>query len=151
MKFGKNDTKAPITFIDSFFRTIRSFGAALPAVLGVILLLWLFRVFVTTELISAVFTGDVLHDTVIGALIGSISAGNAIASYIIGGGNFSKKGMSLFAVAAFIVAWVTVGAVQFPAEACDTWQTIRAARNILAFMLAMVVSIATVTTLKVIL
>jgi uncharacterized membrane protein YraQ (UPF0718 family) len=116
MKFGKNDTKAPITFIDSFFRTIRSFGAALPAVLGVILLLGLFRVFVTTELISAVFTGDVLHDTVIGALIGSISAGNAIASYIIGG-NFSKKGMSLFAVAAFIVAWVTVGAVQFPAEA----------------------------------
>lgn len=150
MKVGKDDTKAPITFIESFLRTLRSFGAALPAVLGVILLLGLFRVFVTTELISAVFSGEVLRDTVIGALIGSISAGNAIASYIIGGELF-KEGVSLFAVAAFIVAWVTVGAVQFPAEAAILGRRFATARNILSFMLAIVVSIATVTTLKVIL
>ena len=150
MKFGKDDTKAPITFIDSFLRTLRSFRAVLPAVLGVILLLGLFRVFVTTELISAVFTGEVLRDTVTGALIGSISAGNAIASYIIGG-ELLKEGVSLFAVAAFIVAWVTVGAVQFPAEASILGRRFAVARNILAFMLAMAVSIATVATVKVIL
>jgi uncharacterized membrane protein YraQ (UPF0718 family) len=150
MKSGKGDTKAPITFIDSFYKTLRSFGAAFPMVLGVILLLGLFRVFVTAALISAVFTGEMLRDTVIGALIGSISAGNAIASYIIGG-ELLKGGVSLFAIVAFIVAWVTVGVVQFPAEAAILGRRFAAARNLLAFMLAMVVSIVTVTTLKVIL
>lgn len=150
MKSGKGDTKAPITFIDSFYKTLRSFGAAFPLVLGVILLLGLFRVFVTAALISAVFTGEMLRDTVIGALIGSISAGNAIASYIIGG-ELLKGGVSLFAIVAFIVAWVTVGVVQFPAEAAILGRRFAAARNLLAFMLAMVVSIVTVTTLKVIL
>jgi hypothetical protein len=59
--------------------------------------------------------------------------------------------VSLFAVVAFIVAWVTVGVVQFPAEAAILGRRFAAARNLLAFMLAMVVSIATVTTSKVIL
>jgi uncharacterized membrane protein YraQ (UPF0718 family) len=144
---GSNGKKA---VSDSFYKTLRSFRAALPPILGVILLLGLFRVFVTAELISAVFTGAMFRDTVIGALIGSISAGNAIASYIIGG-ELLKGGVSLFAVVAFIVAWVTVGVVQFPAEAAILGRRFAAARNLLAFMLAMMVSIATVTTVKVIL
>jgi uncharacterized membrane protein YraQ (UPF0718 family) len=144
---GSNGKKA---FRDSFYKTLRSFGAAFPPILGVILLLGLFRVFVTAELISAVFTGAMFRDTVIGALIGSISAGNAIASYIIGG-ELLKGGVSLFAVVAFIVAWVTVGVVQFPAEAAILGRRFAVARNLLAFMLAMMVSIATVTTVKVIL
>jgi hypothetical protein len=76
---GSNGKKA---FSDSFYKTLRSFGAAFPLVLGVILLLGLFRIFVTAALISAVFTGEMFRDTVTGALIGSISAGNAIASVL---------------------------------------------------------------------
>ncbi|NMX22239.1 hypothetical protein C5S30_07475 [ANME-1 cluster archaeon GoMg4] len=114
--------------------------------LGVILLLGLFSVFVTSEMISSVFTGELLRDTVIGSLIGSISAGNSIVSYIIGG-ELLKEQVSLFAVAAFIVAWVTVGVVQFPAEAAILGKRFAAARNILGFILAIIVSIATVTTL----
>ena len=56
------------------------------------------------------------RDTVIGSAIGSIAAGNPIMSYIIGG-ELMKEGVSLFAITAFIVTWVTVSIVQFPAEA----------------------------------
>ncbi len=118
-------------------------------ILGVVLLLGLFRVFVTNEMINAVFTGNVLRDTVFGALIGSISAGNAIASYIIGG-ELLKEQVSLFAVAAFIVAWVTVGVIQFPAEVAILGKRFAIARNLLCFMLSILVALATVTTLMVI-
>ncbi len=134
------------TIVNSFYIAIKSFGTTLPMLLGVILLLGLFSVFVTSEMISSVFTGELLRDTVIGSLIGSISAGNPIISYIIGG-ELLKEQVSLFAVAAFIVAWVTVGVLQFPAEAAILGKRFAIARNILGFILAIVVSIATVTTL----
>jgi len=134
---------------DAFQKTLRNFGTVLPMILGVVLLLGLFRVFVTNEMINAVFTGNVLRDTVFGALIGSISAGNAIASYIIGG-ELLKEQVSLFAVAAFIVAWVTVGVIQFPAEVAILGKRFAIARNLLCFMLSILVALATVTTLMVI-
>jgi uncharacterized membrane protein YraQ (UPF0718 family) len=142
----QEESKDQRTIVNSFYRAIKSFGTTLPMLLGVILLLGLFRVFVSSEMISSVFTGELLRDTVIGSLIGSISAGNSIVSYIIGG-ELLKEQVSLFAVAAFIVAWVTVSVVQFPAEAAIFGKRFAAARNILCFILAIVVSIATVTTL----
>jgi uncharacterized membrane protein YraQ (UPF0718 family) len=142
----QEDSKNQRTIVNSFYRAIKSFGTTLPMLLGVILLLGLFRVFVTSEMISSVFTGELLRDTVIGSLIGSISSGNSIVSYIIGG-ELLKEQVSLFAVVAFIVAWVTVGVVQFPAEAAILGKRFAIARNILCFILAIVVSIATVTTL----
>ncbi|MEA2074358.1 MAG: permease [Euryarchaeota archaeon] len=142
----QEDSKNQRTIVNSFYMAIKSFGTTLPMLLGVILLLGLFSVFVTSEMISSVFTGELLRDTVIGSLIGSISAGNSIVSYIIGG-ELLKEQVSLFAVTAFIVAWVTVGVLQFPAEATILGKRFAIARNILGFILAIVVSIATVTTL----
>jgi uncharacterized membrane protein YraQ (UPF0718 family) len=136
------------TFTNAFQRTVKSFGTVLPMIIGVVLLIGLFRVFVTNEIISVVFTGNVLRDTILGALIGSISAGNAIASYLIGG-ELLKQHVSLFAVAAFIVAWVTVGIVQFPAEAAILGKRFAVARNLFCFVLSILVSIAAVLTLMV--
>ena len=135
-------------FTNAFQRTVKSFGTVLPMILGVVLLIGLFRVFVTNEIISVLFTGNVLRDTMLGSFIGSISAGNAIASYLIGG-ELLKQRVSLFAVAAFIVAWVTVGIVQFPAEAAILGKRFAVARNLLCFVLSILVSIATVLTLMV--
>jgi hypothetical protein len=147
MNTGKQeDSKGQKTIANSFYIAIKSFGTTLPLLLGVILLLGLFSVLVSSEMISSVLTGELLRDTVIGSLIGSISAGNPIISYIIGG-ELLKEQVSLFAVAAFIVAWVTVGVLQFPAEAAILGKRFATARNILVFILAIVVSIATVTTL----
>ena len=133
----------------SLFKAARSLGTALPVLVGVVLLLGLFRALVSKQWISSVFTGDLLGDTVTAGAIGSISAGNPITSYIIGG-ELLQDGVSLLAVASFIITWVTVGIVQFPAEASILGGRFAIARNILSFVLAILVSMATVTTLSIV-
>ena len=150
MNTRKQDhNKKQKNILTSFYRAFKNFGTALPVLLGVILLLGLFRTFVSKQMISSVFAGKLMQDIIIGAVIGSISAGNAITSYIIGG-ELLKEGISLFAVTAFIVTWVTVGIVQLPAEAAILGKRFALARNALSFILAILISIATVTTLMVI-
>ena len=143
-----NDAKKDI--LSSFFKAFRSFGKAFPTLLSVVLVVGLFRVFVPNRMLSAVFTGELLKDTVIGSLIGSISAGNPVTSYLIGG-ELVKENVSLIAITSFIVAWVTVGIIQFPAEAAILGKRFAYTRNILSFILSILVSIATVKTLMVIL
>jgi len=137
----RNDDRKNILF--SFYKAFKSFGTALPMLLGVILVLGLFRSFVSSRMLSAVFTGELFQDTVMGSLIGSISGGNAVTSYVIGG-ELIKQNVSLVAVTAFIVAWVTVGIIQFPAEAAILGKRFACVRNILSFVLSILVSIGTV-------
>ncbi|MDY6838097.1 MAG: hypothetical protein SWH78_08990 [Thermodesulfobacteriota bacterium] len=148
MNHGKQNNNKK-TIVSSFYKAFRSFGTAFPVLLGVILLLGLFRSFVPNRMLSAVFRGELLRDTIIGSLIGSISSGNAVSSYIIGG-ELLKENVSLIAVIAFMVAWVTVGIIQLPAEAGILGKRFAFARNILSFFLSILVSIATVKTLMVI-
>ena len=142
-----NDDKKNI--VSAFFKAFKSFGTSLPILLGVILVLGLCRAFVSVQMLSAVFTGELLRDTVIGALIGSIFAGNAVNSYIIGG-ELVRENISLIAITSFLVAWVTVGIIQFPAEATLLGRRFACFRNILGYILAILVSIATVKTLGII-
>ena len=116
--------------------------------IGIILILGLFRTFVSKEMLLSVFTGNTFQSTFIGALIGSISTGNPVNSYIIGG-DLIKEGVNLFAITSFVVAWVTVGIIQLPAEAGILGRRFAFARNILSFILSILVSIATVRTLMV--
>ena len=143
----QNDEKKDI--VSALFKAFKSFGTSLPIMIGVILVLGLFRTFVSKQMLSAVFTGEFLRDTVIGALIGSISAGNPVNSYIIGG-ELVKENVSLIAITSFLVAWVTVGIIQFPAEATIMGRRFAFVRNILGYILAILVSIATVKTLVII-
>ncbi len=101
----QNDEKKDI--VSALFKAFKSFGTSLPIMLGVILVLGLFRTFVSKQMLSAVFTGESLRDTITGALIGSISAGNPVNSYIIGG-ELVKENVSLIAITSFLVAWVAV-------------------------------------------
>ncbi|RJS75153.1 hypothetical protein CW714_00690 [Methanophagales archaeon] len=133
----------------SFYRAFRSLGTALPTLLGVVLLLGLFLTLVSKQFIASVFTGELFHDTIIGSAMGSIAAGNAVNSYIIGG-ELMNKGVSLFAITAFIVTWVTVAVTQFPAEVAFLGKRFAVIRNSLSFFLAILVSVATVTTLMVV-
>jgi len=133
--------------VASFHRAFKSFVPTSPVLLGVILLLGLFKTYVPARLISSVFRGGLFQDTIFGSAIGSVSAGNPISSYIIGG-ELLEQGVSLFAVTAFIAAWVTVGAIQFPAEAAILGKRFAIVRNSLSFVLAILVSIATVLTLE---
>ena len=148
-KGDQKGDKGQKSIVKSFYRALKSFSTSLPMLMGIILLMGLFQTFVSKKMMSSVFTGEMLRDTLLGTIIGSISAGNPITSYIIGG-ELLKNGVSLFGVTAFIVAWVTVGIVQFPAEAGILGKRFAITRNILSFILAIVVSIATVSTMMVI-
>ena len=55
-----------------------------------------------------------------------------------------KQGISLLAVTAFLVAWVTVGLVQLPAEAMLLGKKFAIIRNITSFVFAIIVAVITV-------
>ncbi len=113
-------------------KTGNSFRQMMPVMLGVIFLTALAVTAIPQEVYSQVFTGNQLLDSLAGALIGSVAAGNPVNSYIIGG-ELLNGGISLAAVAAFIMAWVTVGVVQFPAESMMLGRRFALARNIAGF------------------
>lgn len=150
MKTGKEKTESERkSIMFAFYKAFKSFGAMTPVLLGVVLLMGLFKTWVTPQMITSAFTGELFQDTLLGSVTGSILTGNPITSYIIGG-ELLKSGISLFAVTAFIVAWVTVGVVQLPAEAAILGKRFAFARNELSFLSAVLVSIATVLTIEVV-
>jgi uncharacterized membrane protein YraQ (UPF0718 family) len=144
-----NGDKKQKSLLTSFHRSFKSFSASLPVLIGVFLLLGLFRVNVSPQWISSIFRGNFLRDGLIGSVFGSISAGNPITSYIIGA-ELLKEGVGLFAVTAFLVAWVTVGIIQLPAEAAILGKKFALTRNLISFILAILVSLATVNVLMMI-
>jgi predicted Fe-Mo cluster-binding NifX family protein len=115
----------------------------LPLFVGVVLLIGLFNAFISKELLSTIFSGNALQDTLFGTALGSILASNPINSYIIGG-ELLEYGVSLFAVTAFIAAWVTVGLVQLPAEMAALGKKFALIRNALSLVLCVAISILTV-------
>ena len=127
----------------------RSFFNASPMLIAVILLVGLVQKAVPESVIKSIFTENPVIDTLIGAVIGSISAGNPITSYIIGG-ELLDSGISLYAVTAFMVAWVTVGFIQLPAEMTALGKKFAVIRNIISFILSILIAIVTVLLLKVI-
>lgn len=121
----------------------------LPVLTGVVLLIGLFSSFISKELLSSVFSGNIAIDTLLGASLGSIFAGNPINSYIIGG-ELLEYGISLFAVTALIISWVTVGIVQLPAEMAALGIRFALVRNAVSFALSLIIAILTVAFLTII-
>jgi uncharacterized membrane protein YraQ (UPF0718 family) len=121
-------------------KAARQMLAILPILIGVVLLVGLLRAAIPASTIQAVFGGNTLRDTVTGSFLGSILAGNPINSYVIGG-QLLADGVSLYAVGAFIVAWVTVGIVQLPAESIALGRKFAFYRNGLAFLVSVPIAL----------
>jgi len=132
-----------IMLVHAIRSAARQFVNLLPILIGVVLLIGLFNAFVSEEWLTSVFSGNVVLDTLWGACFGSIFAGNPINSYVIGG-ELLKYGVSLFAVTAFIVTWVTVGLVQLPAEIAAFGKRFALLRNGLSFVLSISIAMLTV-------
>ncbi len=111
-----------------------------PLILGTILLVSLVINLIPKSFYLSVFKENFIINSFIGSLIGSISAGTPITSYIIGG-ELLESGISLIAVTAFLVAWVTVGIVQLPAESAILGKRFAFLRNITAFFLAIIIAL----------
>lgn len=124
-------------------RSCRQFGAMIPVLIGVVLLAGLLKVFISREFLTSIFSGEPITDTLWGAVAGSIFAGNAVNSYIIGAA-LHDAGVSLFAVTALIITWVTVGIVQLPAEASTLGTRFAVLRTSAAFVASLGVAMLTV-------
>ncbi len=128
---------------DSLIKSAKSIYQTLPILFGVMLLVSLANILIPKTFYSTVFKNNILIDPFIGSAVGSILAGSPIVSYLIGG-EMLKQGISLVAVTAFLVAWVTVGIVQLPAESMTLGKRFAITRNITAFFFAVIVAIVTV-------
>ena len=125
------------------YKAGRNLWKMFPIILGTILLISLISALVPQSFYSRIFTGNHFFDPFIGSLIGSISAGTPLISYIIGG-ELLKQGIGLLAVTAFLVAWVTVGIVQLPAEMMILGKKFALLRNLVSFVFAIIVAIITI-------
>ncbi len=115
---------------------------SIPILMGVLLLASLVNSYIPKELFGRMFGGSVL-DPVIGAVFGSVAAGSPVTSYVIGG-ELLTNGVSLIAVVAFIVSWVTVGIIQLPAESLMLGKRFAFVRNGISFVMAILIAILTV-------
>ncbi len=127
----------------AFRKAARQFLNIIPVLIGVILLVGLFRGFVSRNLLLTIFSGNVIQDTLWGACIGSVFSGNPVSSYVVGE-TLLKMGVSLFGAAALMLTWVNVGLLQLPAEISALGARFAISRTIAAFLMAIVVSIVTV-------
>jgi len=132
---------------ESIIKATKSLVKVLPLILGTILLISLLTTVVPESFYTRFFNKNIILDSFIGAIIGSISAGTPIISYILGG-EMLKQGISLIAVTAFLVAWVTVGFIQLPAESMILGKKFAVWRNLSAFALSIIVAFATVLILN---
>ncbi|WP_228711642.1 permease [Arcobacter arenosus] len=119
----------------------------LPILFAIILLLGLFDTYITNEILISLFTSNYFFDTVIGTSMGAVLTGNPMISYILGG-ELTTAGVSLFAVTAFILSWVSLGIVQLPAEVEIFGLRFTFLRTLLTFIFIILISFSTVLTLN---
>jgi len=130
------DKKLP----SAIMKSAKTLFNVLPLLAGVILLIGLTHTLMPQ---SFYFSTNVVLDSIIGSGLGSVLAGNSLTSYVLGG-ELLKQGISLVAVTSFLVAWVTVGLVQLPAEAIMLGKKFAILRNVFSFAFSMLAAITTV-------
>ncbi len=133
----------------AFKKTLNSFKQILPVIIGVFLLMSLVVSVIPEKFYSNIFSGNKFIDPLLGALLGSVSGGSPITSYILAG-EFLTQGASMLATTAFILTWVTVGLIQLPMESLVFGKKFAIARNVASFVTAVVIAVLTVATLSLI-
>jgi len=121
--------------------TLNAFSRSIPILLAVLFLISFIINAIPQETYNKIFSGNAFFDSMIGAILGSISAGNPINSYILGG-EFLDQGVGLIAVTAFILTWTTVGIVQLPAESVMLGRKFAIYRNVASFISAIAIAIS---------
>lgn len=129
------------------FKTLRTFGNMLPVLLGMLLLTSLVLALIPQKGWQSQFGRHESLDVLVGAVLGSVVAGNPLAGYILGG-ELLAGGISLIAVTALIVAWVSVSLVQLPAEALLFGRRFAITRNLLGFLSAITIAYLTLGALQ---
>ena len=119
----------------------------LPMLVAILLLLGIFDVYITKDILLSFFISNNFVDTITGTLLGGVLTGNPMISYILGG-ELTDAGVSMYAVTAFILSWVTIGLVQLPAEVEIFGLRFTFYRTLFAFITTVLVSLSTVLTVN---
>jgi hypothetical protein len=130
----------------AFLKSLKTFKTSIPIMVGVLLIVNLINPLLQDSY-ADIFTGNYLLDPLIGALAGSISFGIPVTSYVIGG-ELLSEGVSLVAIAAFMLAWATVGSVMLPLEIKHLGKRFALWRNFISFIFSIAIAILTVLTLN---
>ncbi len=128
-------------------QTLGAIKMSFPTLVGILLLTSFIITVVPDDMYTRFFIGNNIVDAFLGATVGSIAAGNPMTSYVIGG-ELLGNGVSMIAVTAFILTWVTVGTVQIPAEIVMLGKRFTWTRNIASFVSAIIIAFLTVITLN---
>lgn len=134
------------TMKTAFTKTIQMIKVALPIIVGVLMLVNFINPLLQ-RYYTQIFTGNYFIDPLIGAIMGSLSFGIPIVSYVTGG-ELLKEGVSLLAVTAFILSWSLVGVIMLPLEISSLSRKFAFLRNSLNFITTIIIAILTVLTLK---
>ena len=118
----------------------------LPIMMGMVMMVNLIMP-VVMEKYKSLFSGNIVADSIIASIAGSISFGNPVTSYIVGR-NFLDHGVHVAAVTAFMVAWATIGMVAIPLEASFFGRKFALVRNMTNLIFSVLIAIATELTLK---
>ncbi len=138
-----------ITLKESVVSSAKTILNILPILFSMILLISIATQFLTKSFYANIFQNNIFLDPLLGSILGSISAGAPVISYIFGG-EMLKQGVSLIAITAFMVSWVTVGVLTFPIESKFLGKRFALIRNIIAFIFSIIVAIVAVSILNLI-
>ena len=128
-------------------QTLSMVASLVPLIVGIALLTGLLLEFLPVGSIAEWLGRSELMDALTGALAGSLAIGNPVASYVLGG-ELVERGISLMAVTAFLVSWVTVGSIQLPAEMLMLGKRFAVYRNLICFGLALLAAPLIVATAR---
>jgi hypothetical protein len=131
---------------ESLKKTLFSFINLLPIIVGMLLATSMVITVFPDQISAGVFGNGAVPDALLGASVGSIAVGHPMASYLLGG-ELLSGGVSLVAVTALLVSWVTVGIVQLPAESLMLGGRFAVYRNLVCFFIAVVIAFLTVYTM----
>ena len=134
-----------LTLKKAFIKALISFISITPMLIAVMGLVGLMQVYLTPDILSTFFGYGSLIDTLVGTLAGAISMGQGMISYVVAEG-LLEQGVSHYALSAFILAWITLGFVQLPAEASVFGIRFTFYRNILTLISTIIIAYATVLT-----
>jgi len=124
----------------SFKITLKSLSQMMMLFFGVLLLVSFVNSVITPEDFKLFFTGNIWLDSIKGALVGSVVAGNPANSYIISNSLLENE-IALAAVVAFLISWVTVGFVNLPLESKYFGWKLAICRNIVNIILSIVMGL----------
>lgn len=138
------------SLLEALKKAILGLFSMLPMLFTIILLLGIFDTYITKEMLASLFISNNLIDTVIGTSLGAVLTGNPMISYILGG-ELTNAGVSLYAVTAFVLSWVTLGLIQLPAELEIFGLRFTFYRTLFTFIFTILISLLTVSTVNLIL